>query len=102
MTDEALTAALAKQIMGWKAAPDRFLKADRSWIPKWRFRPLVELAHAFQLLDRAAHHYTLNRDGRVFTAEIRASSGRGTASGELEARTITLAVARALGLEVDR
>jgi hypothetical protein len=95
-----LTNELAARIMGWKPAPDRFVKSGRSWIPKWRFRPLAELADAFQLLDRAAHHYTLSMDGGTFTAEIRVGSGRGTASGELKARTITLAVARALGLEV--
>src|SRR5690242_18854729 len=101
MNDDRLTEKLAAQVLGWKAVPGRFIKSGRSWIPRWRFQPLAELADAFQLLDRAAHHYTLTRDGRTFTAEIRAGSGRGIASGELKARTITLAVARALGLEVD-
>jgi hypothetical protein len=102
MTDARLTDELALRIMGWKAARDRFVKAERSWIPKWRFRPLVQLDDAFQLLDRAAHRYTLTRDGRTFTAEIETKSGRGIAVGELQARTISLAIARGLGLEVNR
>lgn len=102
MNDDRLTDQLALRVMGWKAAPDRFVKSGRSWIPRWRFRPFEELADAFQLLDRAADKYTLQRDGRTFTAEIRCGAGLATASGELKARTITLAVARALGLEADK
>jgi hypothetical protein len=102
VNDDRLTDQLALRVMGWKVAPDRFVNSGRSWIPRWRFRPLEELADAFQLLDCAADHYVLKRDGRSFTAEIRTGSRRGTASGELKARTITLAVARALGLEADR
>ena len=102
MTDERLTDELALRVMGWKVAPDRFVKSGRSWLPKWRFRPIVELADAFQLLDRAADHYTLKGDGRTFNAVIQTSSGRGTASGESKPRVITLAIAKALGLEVER
>jgi|ERR1035437_1338654 hypothetical protein len=101
MTEEALTAALAERVMGWKAAPDRFIKSGRSWIPRWRFRPLAELADAFRLLDHAAAHYTLIANGSTFTAKVEIESCRGTAVGEHKARTITLAVARALRLEVD-
>ena len=102
MNDDRLTDQLALRVMGWKAAPDRFIKSGRSWIPRWRFRPFEELADAFQLLDRASDKYILQRDGRTFTAEIRIGSGLATASGEQKARIISLAVARAIGLEVDR
>jgi len=101
MTEEALTAALAERVMGWKVAPDRFIKSGRSWIPRWRFRPLAEIADAFRLLDHAAAHYTLTRDCSAFAAEVQIGSCRGKAVGEHKARTITLAVARALRLEVD-
>jgi hypothetical protein len=87
--------------MGWKVAPDRFIKSGRSWIPRWRFRPLAEIADAFRLLDHAAAHYTLTRDCSAFAAEVQIGSCRGKAVGEHKARTITLAVARALRLEVD-
>jgi hypothetical protein len=96
------TDELARRVMRWRTAPDRFIKSGRSWIPRWRFQPFAELADAFQLLDQAVDHYTLKQDGRTFTVEIRAGSGRVTAWGELKARTIALAVAQMLGPEVDR
>ena len=104
MNDDRLTDQLAFRVMGWKSAPDRFVKSGRSWIPRCGDSgPFERLADAFQLLDRAAaNKYTLQRNGRTFTAEIRSDAGLATASGELKARTITLAVARALGLEADR
>ncbi len=101
MNDERLTEKLAAQVLGWKATPDRFIKSGRSWIPRWRFRPLTELADAFRLLDQAAAHYTLTGTCSTFAAEVQIESRRGKAVGEQKARTITVAVARALGLEVD-
>ncbi len=87
-------------LLGWKAAPDRFIRSGRSWIPRWRFNPLRNLEDAFLLLDRTGGTYTLafNPDG-VFTAEVRIGSGLGAATGDPKARTITLAIARALGME---
>jgi len=99
---EKLTAALAERVMGWKASPDRFMKSGRSWIPRWRFQPLVDLADAFRLLDKGARRYSLTCDGRrTFSVEVQVGTRRGKAAGKHKARTITLAVARALGLEVD-
>jgi hypothetical protein len=101
MTGEQLTAVLAEKVMGWRATPDRFIKSGRTWIPRWRFQPLVELADAFQLLDQSATRYSLTRDHYgIFTAAVRIGGRRGKASGEPKARTITISVARALGLEV--
>lgn len=100
MNDERLTDELAVRVMRWRPAPDRFVKSGRSWIPRWRFQPLADLVDAFQLLDHAALNYTLTRDCHMFTAHVRVGASRGTASGELKARTITLAVARALGIDV--
>ena len=101
MNDDRLTEKLAALILGWKATPDRFIKSGRSWIPRWRFRPLAELADAFRLLDHAAEHYTLTRTCSTFAAEVQIESCRGKAVGEHKARTITVAVARALRLELD-
>jgi hypothetical protein len=53
------------------------------------------------LLDHAADHYTLTRNCSTFAAEVRIESYKGKAVGKHKARTITLAVARALRLEVD-
>jgi hypothetical protein len=101
ITDEVLTGELASRVMGWKTAPDRFVKGGRSWIPRWRFQPLVDLTDALKLLDQATHRYSLTCSGpRGFTAEVQVGTRRGKASGKHKARTITLAVARALGLEV--
>lgn len=101
MNDELLTDKLAAQVLGWKATPDRFIKSGRSWIPRWRFRPLKVLGDAFLLLDHAAAHYTLTGTRTNFAAEVQIESHRGEAVGEHKARTITVAVARALRLEVD-
>lgn len=103
MTQERLTTVLAVQLLGWKVGPDRFIKTGRSWIPKWRFRPFDRLEDAFSLLDRTGGDYTLavNASG-VFTAEVRIGGRVGRASGDPKARTITLAICRALDLEALR
>jgi hypothetical protein len=102
MTDMRLTDELATRVLGWKPSSDRFVKPGRGWLPRWRFRPLEDLADALRLLDAATQHYVLTNDGRTFTAEVEVSSRRGKASGRCKARTITVAVARAVGLEVSR
>jgi hypothetical protein len=101
MTAEALTAQLAERVMGWNVAPDRFLTGNRSWIPRWRFQPLERLEDAFRLLEKAQpEHYSmgLDRNGR-FSVEVRLGGKLGLASDEVKPRAITLAIARALGLE---
>jgi len=101
MTDDRLTAILAERIMGWKACPDRFLKSSRSWIPRRRFRPFEELEDAFRLLDQAKGCFRFTRDRRnAFTADVQIGGRRGKAAGALGPRTITTAIALALGLEV--
>ncbi len=99
MNDDRLTELLARRALGWRVAPDRFIKSGRSWIPKWRFSPLVRLEDAFQLLDAVASSYRLEvHEGGLFTAEVRVGSHIGKTSGELKARTITIAVAQAFDL----
>jgi hypothetical protein len=99
MSDDRLNEELARQVLGWKVAPNRFIKSGRSWIPKWRFNPLERLEDAFHLLDLVASGYRLEVcEGGMFTAEVRVGSRTGKTSGELKARTITLAVAEAFGL----
>jgi hypothetical protein len=99
MSDSRLIEALAVRVMNWKVAPDRFLKGGRGWMPRWRFAPLERLEDAFVLLSRGADEFTLtSRDG-IFTAEVHAGGRKGSASGEPKARTISLALARAVGIE---
>jgi len=103
MNDAQLTDELASRVMGWKVASGRFVKPSRSWIPKWRFAPLERLEDSFLLLDTARAAYTLSRSAAgAFTASVRLSHGRGEASGEPKPRTITIALAKAAGIEVDR
>jgi hypothetical protein len=99
MNDDKLTAQLAESVLGWRVTPDRFMKSARSWIPRWRFTPLTNLEHAFQLLDRAVSNYTLTAGaGGIFTAEVRVRGRMGKASGQSKAKTISLALAQALEL----
>lgn len=100
MNDDRLTERLATQVLGWKTAPGRLIKPGRAWTPSWRFAPLTNLDHAFDLLDHAASAYTLTMNsGGSFEAEVRVGGRIGKASGEPKARTITIALAHALGLE---
>ena len=102
MNPERLTAMLAKSVMGWKVAPDRFLTAKRSWIPRWRFNPLERIEDAFMLLDRSgSHRYTISRAGEVFEVEVECGGRVGKATNDSKPRAITLAVARALGTKMD-
>jgi hypothetical protein len=101
MTDEMLIGELARQIMCWKVAPDRFLKGGRSWIPRWRFRPTERLEDAFTVLEQAAPQYY--RMGAVrneaFSVTICIRGKVGEAKDESKPRAISLALARSLGLE---
>lgn len=101
MTDDRLTEHLVAKLLGWKTAPGRFIKPDRGWTPSWKFAPLTNIEHAFDLLDHAEATYTVSaRSGQGFTAEVRVGAYVGSACGVLKARTITLALARAVGLEI--
>jgi len=101
MNDRELTELVASRVMGWRICPDRFGKSGKSWIPRWKFQPLVELSEAFHVLDRASDQYSLTKDRHgIFTANVQIGTCQGKASGEPKARTVTMAVARALGLEV--
>jgi hypothetical protein len=103
MTDEILTTILAQRVMGWTVGPDRFLLGDRRWMPRWRFQPTTRVIDAFRLLDRlAAPEYwvvELSRGG--FRARVRVRDVGGEAINSSKARALTLAIARAIGIEVD-
>ena len=101
MSDERLEELLAGAILGWKVGPNRFMKSGRSWIPRWRFNPLGSLEDAFLLLHEADAAYKLTVDtAGAFNAEVRIGDRLGIATGNPKPRTITIAIARALGLEV--
>ena len=103
MSDAQLIDELASRVMGWRVASGRFVKPSRSWIPKWRFAPLERLEDAFRLLEASRATYTLSVDKHgVFSAKVCVDKRLGRTSGEPKARTITLALARAVGIEVDQ
>jgi hypothetical protein len=102
VTNDQLTAVLAERIMRWRVAPERFPKADRKWTPRWHFQPLRRMDHALQLLEKAGGRYTFTRKaGGAFTADVFVGDRAGSASGKSEAATLTVALARALGIEPD-
>src|SRR5712671_6469473 len=101
LCDARLTEELAWKVMGWKSAPGRFIKSGREWTPSWRFSPLTSLDDAFVLLDTAESTFTLAaQESGGFRAQVKVGCRIGRASGEPKARTITLALARALGIAV--
>jgi len=55
---------------------------------------------AFKLLDVAASEFTLtlSRD-QIFTARVGVGRQTGSATGESKAATVTVAIARAIGLD---
>jgi hypothetical protein len=99
--DGILTDELAARCLRWRLAPGRYLKPERGWTSRSKFRPLVDIRDAFRLLDAVADDYSLlSKPGGVFTATVRVAGRIGKAAGEPKARAISLAVARAMGMDV--
>src|SRR4051812_13483243 len=100
MSLDELTALFAKKFLGLKPTRDRFMKPDGSWMPRWRFAPFTCLEDAFSLLDRVSDAYKLTAASGIFTAEVRVGDRTGRAAGASKSNTITMAIARAIGLEI--
>jgi len=100
---EDLTSVLAKRVMQWGVAPERFLVGKRRWIPRWRLQPTERLEDAFRLLEEAEPRgYTMGRDAQgPFWVRVQIGEETGRAQDLSKPRAITLAVARALKLQVD-
>ena len=103
MTNDQLAAILAECVMGWTVGPERFMLGGRRWIPRWRFQPATRLEDALRLLERVApQDYAAGGAGNgCFWARVRVAGVTGEASGPSQARALTLAIVRALGLKVD-
>lgn len=101
-TDE-LTRELARRVLGWKTAPNRYIASDRRWLPKWRFQPTKKISDAFQLLQAGdAVDYVLRADRNgLFSAKIRTHVGSAEASASSLPLAICLAMAgiHGVGLE---
>ena len=100
---EDLTTLLARRVMGWDVAPDRFLVGKRKWMPRWRFQPEENLEAAFRLLRAAApQKYTISRERTgPFCVRVRIGGKTGRARNRSMPRAITLAVCQALQIQVD-
>jgi len=102
MNEDRLTEKLAAEVLGWRTAPGRLIKPDRGWTPRWQFDPFTKIDDALRLVDSSASRYTVTADRKKgFSARVHVGRRIGKASGESFARTITMALAYALGLEVD-
>jgi hypothetical protein len=103
MANDHLTAILAERVLGWGVGPDRFSTGNGGWKSRWRFQPTCNLEDAFRLLEKAApEEYSMRGDSKGnFQVRVRIGGRRGAASGEQKALTITFAIARALGIEVE-
>jgi hypothetical protein len=99
--DVLLVERLAQQVLHWGVAPDRFLLGNRSWKVRWRFDPLNKIEDACVLLDAAAPtRYSISLNGGCFQVEVEIKDSIGRASGASRPRTIVLALARSLRLQV--
>ena len=99
ITDEHLTASLATRVMRWRVGPERFMTGDRGWLPRSQFQPLKRTADAFKLLENSCAVFTLTKSANgKFAARVQIGEAVGIAAGEPKARTISLAIAAALGI----
>lgn len=102
MTDGRLTVLLAERVMGWTVGRDRFMTGSGGWMPRWRFQPTKKLDDAFRLLEEAApREYSIcgSTTGDVHV-RVRIGASAGEATGRSMPRTIAIAIARAVGLDV--
>lgn len=101
MSGERVVDALAIRVLGWRLAPGRYIKSGRRWIPQWRFQPLTNIDDAFQLLNTGAGSLVLRtaKDGS-YVAQVKLGQRMGRASSPNVAASISVAIARAIGLIV--
>jgi hypothetical protein len=99
MTDERLADQLVERTLGWRPAPDRYVKPVRGWTPRSKFRPFEDVRDALRLLDAVTTDYSLAATPkRPFAAQVCVAGRVGTAAGESLPRAICLALAQALGI----
>jgi hypothetical protein len=103
VTADQLTTLLAGRVMGWTAAPNRFLTGNRSWIPRWRFQPTERLSDAARLLEAASpDEYEIKANGTgPVSVRVQIAGRTGEARDRSASRAISLAVADALQITVD-
>jgi hypothetical protein len=72
---QQLTEELARRVLGWKAAADRFIIGNRRWMPRWQFQPCRKPQRC--LLEAAnPEDYTMGgRGANAFWVQVRLHSG---------------------------
>jgi hypothetical protein len=102
-TGKQLTDELAESVMGWRLAPGQYIKSDRGWTPRWRFQPVQRMEDALRLLERAApQEYAVGAaENGAFWARVRIAGKTGEACESSQARALTFAIARAIGIDVE-
>jgi hypothetical protein len=104
MTRESLTALLVQRLFGWKVRRNRFMTGDeREWIKRERFQPTSSLDAAYRLLGAAKPiDYKLGGSGSgPCWARVMLNGASGEASSDSLPLAICLAIAHALGIEVE-
>jgi hypothetical protein len=101
VSEEQLAAILAERVMRWRVGPDRFILGDRRWLPRWRFQPANRIKDAFLLLARVAPQVYLMGEiqGGAFWVRVRIAGAIGEARESSQARAVTFAIAKALGID---
>ena len=104
MTSSMLTHVLAERVMGWGVGPDRFLTGNRGWMPRWKFQPAQKLADAIRLLEAAnTEEYSVAAGANGdFCARVRINGATTEGRANTKPLAICLAVAAAVGIEVDQ
>jgi len=98
---ERATDQLVNKILGWRIGPGRFLKPGRGWTPRSRFKPFERLEDVFFLLKTVGGTFVLCLEpDRTFTASILVRGRSGKTTGSLSARTIAIALCKALEIGV--
>jgi hypothetical protein len=102
MTAERLTAILAERLMGWRACPDRFVKRDRGWVRRGRFRPTENLQDSYELLEAIpSGEYSMGgAKGKSSWAKVRTATVSAEASAPSMPLAVCLAIAKALEIDV--
>lgn len=97
MTDTFMTDELAAPISGVRLAPVRHVKLGLSWMPPSRFRTLIDFGEAFSVFDSSSNNRSsIAVEDDAFTAHMRLGNGIGKATGMLDSRAISLAIAQGI------
>jgi hypothetical protein len=101
---DQLTNILVLRIFGWKASRDRFMTGDdRGWVQRERFQPTKSVDTAFRLLI-AVKPIDYKLEGSASGpcwVRVRAPGGSGEATSPSMPLAICLAIARAIGVDVE-